>query len=123
MSDIFSMAIDDAGVLAALESFPATFAWSVHEALVEAVTQTVDAAQAACPVETGFLRDSITGVVGAAGMSMEAKVMATAYYAVFVELGHRTRNHTSFVPPEPFLGPAWELGQQTLSAALMTIVR
>lgn len=53
-------------------------------------------AQSAAPVDTGFLRSSISTTVG----RLEAEVGPTAHYGIYQELG------TSRMGPQPYLFPA-----------------
>ena len=54
------------------------------------------------PVDTGYLRDSISVERGEAPGSWQ--VIVTAPYAVFVELGHLDGLHgRGWIPPNPFL--------------------
>ena len=57
--------------------------------------ETVRVAKVLCPVDTGYLRESIEATVDG--------VEATADYALFVELGTRK------TPPQPFLTPAVDI--------------
>jgi hypothetical protein len=63
-------------------------------------------AQARCPVDTGYLRDSLAISRGV----MESAVGTDVLYAKFVELGHHSRSG-SWVPPQPFLFPAFALAE------------
>lgn len=72
-------------------------------------------AQVLCPVDTGFLRGSITyetffdrtGAVGIIG--------PTANYGLFVELG------TSRMSGQPYLGPAFDRNEPGFEAALRDV--
>lgn len=91
-------------------SFP-DFMQSIDGRLAEAVkagAETVrDGAAAACPVDTGALRDSIT----AESDGNSAIVSANTDYAAFVEFG------TSKMAPQPYLVPALiENSQAVLSS-------
>lgn len=57
-------------------------------------------AQAFAPVDTGFLRSSISVDYDRDGLGFEAG--PTASYAIFVEAG------TSRMAPQPYVRPAWD---------------
>jgi HK97 gp10 family phage protein len=59
-----------------------------------------DMARSLCPVDTGFLRDSISHEVRRIGTGFAIVVLAGAEYALYVELG------TSVSRAQPFLRPA-----------------
>ena len=63
-----------------------------------------DAKRMAPVGETGNLRDSISTTLEGDGRSgtMSAEIGPTAFYGAFVEYG------TSEMPPEPYMGPAFE---------------
>lgn len=69
--------------------------------------------QAKAPVDTGFLRASIHGVVGNGGLSYTAS--ASAEYAVFLEYG------TSRMPPQAFINPSADEIEEPFSAAIERI--
>lgn len=73
-------------------------------------------AKALCPVDTGFLRNSITTSVGGDGRSslMSAEVGPSANYAPFVEFG------TSRMAPQPFLMPALAAHENEFYLAVQT---
>jgi len=58
------------------------------------------AAKALVPVDTGFLRDSITMAVEGISTTANAEIGATARYGGFVEYG------TSITPAQPYMRPA-----------------
>jgi HK97 gp10 family phage protein len=60
----------------------------------------VAGAKVRAPVDTGFLKNSISATIDPSGL--DAEVGPTANYGVFVELG------TSRKAPRPYLGPALE---------------
>lgn len=77
------------------------------------------AAQDICPVDTGNLRDSITHAYNDDGHQVTLLVGTNVEYAPYVELGHHQqpgrfvpaigkRLVRSWVPPKPFLRPAFE---------------
>jgi len=82
--------------------------------LAEIVSETADevqqSAQANAPVETGYLRDSITVEDGES--STEKVVVVGADYGVYVEFG--TRHMTA----EPYLTPAAEAAQAVFEEKL-----
>lgn len=76
-------------------------------------------AQDICPVDTGNLRDSITHAYNDDGHQVTLLVGTNVEYAPYVELGHhqqpgrfvpaiKKRLVRSWVPPKPFLRPAFE---------------
>ncbi len=74
-------------------------------ALSKAAQETQAAAQAAVPVRTGGLRNSI----GVRGHGDEQIVEATSPYAVYVEFG------TSRMGPQPFMWPAATTAEKSLA--------
>ncbi len=95
-------------------------------------------AQAACPVDTGFLKNSIYTVTvdgstyGEAGApprdsyllpevqlddDLTAYVAVGANYGIYVELG------TRFMPAQPFFYPAVKRGNDRLDAALSAMAK
>lgn len=60
--------------------------------------------KAICPVDTGFLKNSITTDFEGDGrfMSMSAEIGPTASYGGYVEYG------TSRMSPQPYMGPAFD---------------
>ena len=85
-------------------------------AVTEAVAATVTAAQAAAPVKTGALRDSIVGAVQTDGYSVRGTVRATAPHAHLIEFG------TQRVQKKPFLIPAAIRQRRRLNAELASAV-
>lgn len=75
-------------------------------------------AKAFAPVDTGNLRNSISGEITSDGRSdaVEAVVGPTASYGAFVEFG------TSRHGPQAFMGPAFDRAQPDFLAALAQIV-
>lgn len=71
-------------------------------------------AKALAPVDTGFLRGSITTTVDGDGRfgSMSAVVGPTAEYGIYQEYG------TSTQPGQPYLGPAFDTHAPGYAAAL-----
>ncbi len=80
-------------------------------------------AQDACPVDRGDLRDS-GEVIEYPESALLAEVQFTGDderdYALFVELGHHTKDG-SFVPAQPFLGPAFQDHAQQLEDNIKNI--
>ena len=74
-------------------------------------------ARAACPVDTGALKDSIhvTYLQGASGA--EAELRADAPHAAAVELGTMKRR------AQPFLYPAYKANQSRLTDAIAEVAR
>src|SRR5579885_270925 len=71
-----------------------------------------------CPVDTGRLRSSIQYVnVG----TYKCMVNTDVFYAIFVELGHATRGGGGYVPPRPFMTPAYEQAKRELLEKLRAI--
>lgn len=67
-------------------------------------------AKAKCPVDTGYLRNSISTSIGLAGL--KATVGPTANYGAFVEYG------TSRAGPHPYMGPAVDKNAPAFTRAL-----
>lgn len=87
----------------------------IRQVVVKATADTKRDAMIKAPVDTGFLRSSISGTtVHRAGYS-EGTVGASANYAPYVEFG------TSRAAPQPFLGPALERNQPLMEQAFANI--
>lgn len=69
-------------------------------------------AQILSPVDTGFLRGSISYETKVLKMSAVGEVGPTASYGEFVETG------TSRMAPQPYMGPATERNAQVFYAAM-----
>lgn len=84
------------------------------ERLVEKAALDIEAhAKARAPVDTGFLKSSITAEpVG----PLHHRVVAYASYAIYVEFG------TSRMAAQPFMWPASELVRSSLEGALRMVV-
>lgn len=65
-----------------------------------------------CPVDTGFLRNSIATIYTIGAGEFAAEVKAGASYAQYVEYG------TSRMAPQAFLGPALDAHTDEFEAAL-----
>jgi hypothetical protein len=74
----------------------------VQSRLEQAGQMALEKANELVPVRTGYLqsRNMLDVQPGVVTVSNDAS------YAVYVELGHRTRSGST-VPPQPFLVPAW----------------
>jgi hypothetical protein len=110
--------LDDLG--AALTGALADLGLKVEGAVQDATTMCYDSSQAACPVDTGRLKGS--GVQAVTGM--EGSVAyggGDAYYGLFVHEGHLTRNHKSFVPPNPWLFTSYVPAKTAFVAACQEI--
>jgi len=73
-------------------------------------------AKVACPVDTGYLRSSISSRMSGNATTARAEVSAAANYAIWVEHG------TSRMAPQPFLLPAFERNKQPFIEALRQMV-
>lgn len=88
----------------------------VRAAMIKTVAGTKRDAQAFAPVDTGYLRSSITGQTGpSTAGGVEGVVQAGASYAGYVEFG------TSRIAPHAFLGPAFDRNAPGLVSALAAI--
>jgi HK97 gp10 family phage protein len=86
-------------------------------AIVKRTAYQVEAtAKQLCPVDTGFLRNSINTTYGAGGGEFAAEVKAGASYAMYVEYG------TSRAAPQPFMGPALNAHTDEFEQAMYTNV-
>jgi hypothetical protein len=90
---------------------------AIVAAINKAAFDTEAAAKLASPVDTGFMKNSITAVPG----ELESHVSVGARYAWYVELGHHTHSG-SFVPPQPFLFPAFVKNARVLKDVLKRIM-
>lgn len=73
-------------------------------------------AKIAAPVDTGFLRSSISTRVSGNANTSTAEVSASANYAIWVEHG------TSRMSPQPFMTPAFQRNKQPFIDALQQLV-
>lgn len=73
-------------------------------------------AKIAAPVDTGYLRSSISTRVSGNANSSQAEVTAGANYAAYVEFG------TSRMSPQPYMIPAFERNKQPFIDALQQLV-
>ena len=87
------------------------------EALAETVvaktaTDLQARAQTAAPVDTGFLRGSISSDI----RGLEAEVGPTAHYGIYLEMG------TSRMSPQPYLFPALDAVEPGFLAAIEQVI-
>jgi HK97 gp10 family phage protein len=98
----------------------AAYPMAMQEALTRVVQEAAETiaadAKERAPVDTGFLRDSITSELES---PLVAEVRAEADYALYVEEGHHT-SAGSFVPAQPFLTPAVEAERTRFGARVRT---
>lgn len=73
-------------------------------------------AKVAAPVDTGYLRNSISTRVSGNANTSTAEVTAGADYAAYVEFG------TSRMSPQPYMIPAFERNKQPFIDALQQLV-
>lgn len=76
------------------------------------VTDTTNTARQLAPVDTGYLRSSITGDTEVGGQTVRGEVTAGANYAIYVEKG------TSRMAAQPFMRPAQQQHEPAWLAAL-----
>lgn len=78
-------------------------------AVQQSVEMVVEEAKAICPVDTGELRDSISGKVEETGKSAVGTIVAAAPHAGYVEYGTGVRGANSpGVEPGPYpYDPSW----------------
>jgi HK97 gp10 family phage protein len=81
--------------------------------VAKAKEDTVEGAQAICPVDTGNLKGGIGGDIDADGLGFEAG--PTAEYAPYVEYGTRK------MAPQAFMGPAFDRVAATVQPLLEQI--
>lgn len=81
-------------------------------AVAKTATDLQALAQAAAPVDTGFLRSSISTT----NRGLEAEVGPTAHYGVFQEMG------TSKMAPQPYLFPALDQVTPMFEQAMAEVV-
>lgn len=86
------------------------------ETIVRETASDVEAnAKAVVPVDTGTLKRSIRAKMVS---QTQAIVAAQRDYAIYVEYGHRKRNHRGFVAARPYMRPAAEKAKPGFLAAL-----
>lgn len=90
---------------------PAAVEEKVQRAIAKAAHDVEADAKAIVPVDTGFLKSSISTDIG----HLTAEVGPTADYGVYVEEG------TSRMAPQPYLRPAFDRRKESLVQALEQI--
>lgn len=103
------------GMAARLNDAPTRAVDLIRQATVKATTDTQAEARRRAPVDTGYLRSSITARHGAQGSTVFGVIEAGANYAAYVEHG------TSRAGPQPFMRPATELHAPKWQAAIEQI--
>ncbi|MEO9246464.1 HK97-gp10 family putative phage morphogenesis protein [Citricoccus nitrophenolicus] len=83
-------------------------------ATTKATIDTASGARELAPVDTGYLRASITVETGTDGSTIYGEVTAGANYARWVENGTPSGSHA----PQPFMGPAREANKPKWLAAM-----
>lgn len=96
-----------------LDRLAKRMAQAALETAQEAAEEILCEAQAACPVDSGTLRASLTSRVSGSGGIYQAEISAGAPYAASVELG------TFHQPARPFLLPAFQRVGRMAAAGLM----
>lgn len=108
-------------VLAAFDALDAQFETGAQNAVAEAVDGTYDESQRRVPYDavtkhpSGYvhLRDSGEKEIG----ELEGSVSYGTDHCLFIEFG------TSKMPPQPYLGPGFEVGRQTLLKACKELTK
>lgn len=85
-----------------LQAAPGKLRPLVVMATTKATIDTANGARELAPVDTGYLRASITTEAGTDGNTVYGEVTAGANYAAYVE------NGTSRMSPQPYMGPSRE---------------
>ncbi|MDI3330701.1 MAG: HK97 gp10 family phage protein [Micrococcus sp.] len=98
-----------------LAAAPAKVSPLIVAATTKATLDTASMARELAPVDTGYLRASITTSTGSDGATVWGEATAGANYAVYVEHG------TSRMAPQPYMGPAHEANAAKWLAALAQI--
>jgi HK97 gp10 family phage protein len=86
----------------------ATIAEKVSTAVAKTALDIEADAKALCPVDTGYLRGSISSSIG----RLEAEIGPTAEYGHFLEWG------TSRMAPQPYMTPAFDRNEPKLEQAI-----
>ncbi|MBO0826211.1 MAG: HK97 gp10 family phage protein [Streptosporangiales bacterium] len=106
----------DASSAAAYAREVAAAGLAIHAGVRKAIVKTahdIEAdAKALCPVDTGYLRSSITADIG----DMDAEIGPTANYGAYVEFG------TSRMGPQPYMMPAADRREPELTDAIAVLV-
>ena len=105
-------------VLANLEAKVAKLETAIDQAVQGAGIDTQAGAKQACAVDTGRLRSSI--LYQRTGLG-RCTIGTSVFYSWFVEQGHYTVHHKSFVAPRPFLFPAFQKAGQGLINELRSL--
>jgi len=71
---------------------------SIQEAMVETLNDTVNVTKEVTPVDTGYMKGHIYGIIVS---QTSCKLVSEAPYSYFVNFGHFTRSG-SFVEAQPF---------------------
>lgn len=88
---------------------------AVARIIFEEAQNAASIARQLAPVLTGNLRDSIAIEIPKSGNMLSVRVVASAPYAAFVELG------TVNTEPQPFLGPAMQAVRDNLINRLLKL--
>ena len=98
-------------------SVPDNLLKALKESFVEVGELITSDAKSNCPVDTGFLRDSIKSNVKVENDDVLCEVVATAEYASFIELG------TSRMVAQPFIRPAIESNKDKINELIKKSVK
>lgn len=112
------ISIDPSGLAAVASAAAAAGARAGAQTRAAVAKTTADitgTARATAPVDTGALRNSITGTVSVSGAAVEGTVGPSVHYGGYVELG------TSRMAPQPYLFPALERHAAGFEAAMRAI--
>lgn len=126
MTDQISVSISPADIqnsLSRLDGYRQLVTQGITTGVNVAAMDTVTLAKENCPVSSGELQESIEVQQTENGEGMiSSSAGSSVNYAVFVELGHRTRGGKSSVAPQPFLFPAFEENSQKMLDLFQSII-
>jgi hypothetical protein len=88
---------------------------AIQDAMVEVLNESVNIAKETAPVDTGFMRDHIYGLIIS---QTSCQMISQAPYSLFVNFGHFTRGGT-FVEAQPFFSIGVEHFTQNITQRVL----
>ena len=111
MSVNLQVTVDSAGFAAAIQNLIEQYPDAVGRALMRVGEEIFNLSSVLVPVRTGFLKSTL-GIRQTSDFSIT--LYASAPYGFFVEFGHFTRGHKSYVQPVLFMTRAMQQYEATI---------